>query len=91
MEIQGVGDKGLRGKYFLKEMEFQTVVSYGEGGGGGKRNELLMQEYGYFWSNSLHNHNKMLGRKKMLSQLINQILRQTKTFKTLLRSTKRLP
>ena len=38
--------------------EFQTV-----GGGGGKQNELLMQEYGYFSSNRLHNDNKMLGRK----------------------------
>lgn len=41
-------------------------------GGVGKQNELLMQDYRYFSSNRLHNHNKMLGREIILSHFINQ-------------------
>ena len=65
-------DKGLIGKYCDAKMELQTVGSGGGRGGGGKQNELLKQDYGYFSSNRLHNHNKMLGREIILSHLINQ-------------------
>ena len=68
-KFRGVGDKGLLRKYCDAKMELQTV---GSGGGGGKQNELLMQDYRYFSSNRLHNHNKMLGREIILSHLIKQ-------------------
>ena len=41
----------------LKWNSRQSEVA-GEGGGVGKQNELLMQDYRYFSSNRLHNHKK---------------------------------
>ena len=74
-KFRGVGDKGLLKANIFQEKcdpkrEFQTVE--GGGRGGGKQNELLMQDYGYFSINRLHNHNKMLGREIILSHLIKQ-------------------
>ena len=56
----------------LKWNSRQLEAARGVGGGEGKQNELLRQDYGYFSSNRLHNHNKMLGREIILSHLINQ-------------------